>query len=1034
MKYRGSYSIIASVAIFFGTMPEADAQVIKADFTQMCDSVSARIKEHTTIRIDVKLKSVKARSEAIDFNFTANLGELPWREGDHRWLHKTIADYMPEKYASRKVGNITINGEDFNEFILPPIHNDGKPHVGKYKVKDPRGTVPPLVMAKDAYNFHKGLSGRTIALWQSHGRYFDAGMQRWSWQRSPNFMTTEDMFTQSFVLQYLIPMLENAGATVLDPRERDTNKWEAVVDNDEAFPEAREGLIRRKGKYTETGKWIDAGEGFADKKAVYMEGDNPFRMGSARRALCSNSKSRKAEAIWRPDIPERGSYAVYISYKTDILSTSEAHYTVHDAAGDHEFYVNQQIGGGTWIYLGTFDFNEGNEGYVKLDNTLPHAQTGESKKQIYVSADGVRFGGGMGKVARGPKNAPDSLWCTSGLPSYMEGAYYNMQWGGAGEELLEMYDDDYTSDFATRGAWVSDMSGGSHTNPNEEGKKIPVDISLAFHTDAGVTPDDSIVGTLGIWTHKWDGKTKFDTGEDRRTAREYLDLVQTQVVDDIRAGFDPEWTRRQIWNRSYSESRTTTVPGALLELLSHQNFADMKFGHDPAFKFTVARAVYKGMLKYLSTRYGCSYAVTPLPVTELGASFIGDWKAAVNETEIPVRLTWKAPVDSLEPTAVPTGYFLRTRIDDGAFGKPEPIEFDKDGNGWLTAETRILRGHVYSYIIEAFNDGGKSWPSETISAGVPEHPDTTQSILVVNNFDRVSGPVWFDTPDYAGFDTRTDMGVPYIRDITFIGDMYQFRRNDGWKSNANAGFGASYSNYAGVQLAGNTFDYISVHGKSILDAGYPFISASHKAFEDNPEFSAGATSADIICGKQVTVPTGVGRRPARFRVFPEGMQERLKAFTSEGKNVLISGAHIGTDVWDSVYCAIHTDSLQAVRTQEFAKEVLGYKWTANYATFTGEVRGQKSKGPLFEGHSFGITTRPNEKTYCAEAPDGLAPSDKKGGVFLKYADTGTASGIWSQRAGYKTVAIGFPIELITDRKEREELLKSIIEYFNSHDK
>ena len=54
----------------------------------------------------------------------------------------------------------------------------------------------------------------------------------WGWQRPRLFCTTEDMFTQSFVLPYVIPMLENAGAIVYTPRERDTQKNEIIVDND----------------------------------------------------------------------------------------------------------------------------------------------------------------------------------------------------------------------------------------------------------------------------------------------------------------------------------------------------------------------------------------------------------------------------------------------------------------------------------------------------------------------------------------------------------------------------------------------------------------------------------------------------------------------------------------------------------------------------------------------------------------------------------------------------------------------------------
>ena len=45
------------------------------------------------------------------------------------------------------------------------------------------------------------------------------------------FGTTEDLFTQSFVVPYLIPMLENAGAIVFTPRERNWQRQEVIVDN-----------------------------------------------------------------------------------------------------------------------------------------------------------------------------------------------------------------------------------------------------------------------------------------------------------------------------------------------------------------------------------------------------------------------------------------------------------------------------------------------------------------------------------------------------------------------------------------------------------------------------------------------------------------------------------------------------------------------------------------------------------------------------------------------------------------------------------
>ena len=71
------------------------------------------------------------------------------------------------------------------------------------------------------YKPSKGLDGRHLALWQSHGRVFSNDEGTWEWQRPPLYCTTEDLFTQSIVVPFLMPMLENAGAVIYTPRERD---------------------------------------------------------------------------------------------------------------------------------------------------------------------------------------------------------------------------------------------------------------------------------------------------------------------------------------------------------------------------------------------------------------------------------------------------------------------------------------------------------------------------------------------------------------------------------------------------------------------------------------------------------------------------------------------------------------------------------------------------------------------------------------------------------------------------------------------
>ena len=93
------------------------------------------------------------------------------------------------------------------------------------------------------FRITKGLENKHVALTASHGRYFNNKKGEWDWQRPYMNGTREDLFTSTIVVPYLIPMLQNAGAVVFTPRERDYQRHEIIVDN--------------------SSDWEDAGTGFA---------------------------------------------------------------------------------------------------------------------------------------------------------------------------------------------------------------------------------------------------------------------------------------------------------------------------------------------------------------------------------------------------------------------------------------------------------------------------------------------------------------------------------------------------------------------------------------------------------------------------------------------------------------------------------------------------------------------------------------------------------------------------------------------------
>ena len=161
------------------------------------------------------------------------------------------------------------------------------------------------------------------------------------------------------------------------------------------------------------------------------------------------------------------------------------------------------------------------------------------------------------------------------------------------------------------------------------------------------------------------------------------------------------------------------------------------------------------------------YIVQPLPVDNMALKMVGE-----NEIE----LTWQPVADPLEPTANAEKYVVYTRIGDGDFDNG--VLVDKN-----TYRTALPAGMVCSYKVTAVNKGGESFPSEILSAGRAFNEKGT--VLIVNGFDRISAPADFVAPVpgdtlLAGFLDDLDHGVPYLKDISYIGKMKEYRRSIPW--------------------------------------------------------------------------------------------------------------------------------------------------------------------------------------------------------------------------------------------------------------
>lgn len=937
-------------------------------------------------RIAFDSLSILSDQNPIRIYFTTPLSYVPVRESEVNSIEKLVRNTLGRKFRKYQIALYTDH--HLVRELIPNQLRTSIP-VDQSRISGNQPGRIPVVNQVGKEQPSLGLFNNNIALWESHGWYYESKQDRWKWQRARLFGTIEDMSPMSFVLPYLVPMLENSGANVFLPRERDWQSNEVVVDNDRST--AGSEMILPNGF-----SHPESQPGFLFKDSLFT-GENPFHMGTSLRI----SNLNKDQVIqYLPSFRVKGRYSVSVCYQSDPSAISNVIYTVYHSGGRTQFLVNQKIGGGTWIYLGTFDFLPGKNpdtGMVTL------GCDGEGNGTI--SVDAVKFGGGMGNVARRPSQGALFNYKLSGKPRYLEGARYYLQSSGFPDTLT--YDlngdkNDYNDDYQSRGEWVNYLMGkpnGPEKKRNTTGLKIPVDLAFAFHTDAGIAPNDSIIGTLGIYSTKADNGA-FPNGNSRMASRDISDIIQTQVVNDIRKLYRGDWTRRGLWDKQYSEAWRPNVPTMLLELLSHQNLSDMRFGLDPRFRFSVSRAIYKGMLRFESYQENRQFVVQPLPI---------DCFAITKLSANSVRLTWRVVIDPLEPSAKPDKFKIYRRLGDSGFD-----------NGIVVADTSVVLkldqiNKIYSFKVTAINQGGESFPGETLSVGMKSN--SKGDILVVNGFYRVCAPSTFDINGMAGVAWWKDQGVADRQDISFVGNQYDFDRNSKWLDDDSPGWGASYGNMEGKVIPGNSFDFSKVHGDAIMAAGYSFTAVSKDAFcradfDLSPYFAT-----DIILGKERSTPGLKDSARIDFKIYTSEFIAKISDITKRNGRLFLSGSYIGSEFGE------RNDSLVA----GFAKEVLHFTWRTGHASKGGGFYATDYARKWLTGNwNFNVEYNPD--IYSVEAPDGIEPAGKNGITAFRYGENNVSAGVL-YNGNYRIVAMGIPFETILGSAEQYNLMAQIIRFF-----
>lgn len=897
------------------------------------------------------------RRRTLNVQLSPSFAAQDFTASSVRFYYKRLAKALPRPYNKYKL-TIMAGGLPIEQLVAGSKCEKGMPNAwGKTEYEG----APWVMNDSRPYFVSHGLFDRHLSLWASHGRYYDGKKDRWKWQRPNLFGTTEDLFTQTIVIPYLIPMLENAGAVVFTPRERDWQKNEVIVDN------GGRGYVEDSGKET----WKTAQEnGFAYHAGTYRDGENPFTQGTAR-AVKATKKADVSWASYQPNIPQGGKYAVYVSYQSLKNSVSDAQYIVMHKGQRTVFKVNQQMGGGTWVYLGTFDFDRGNNEFNRVVVTNSSSESG------VVTTDAVRFGGGMGNIERGGS--------CSGMPRCLEGARYSAQWAGAPYSVYSSKNgsDDYGDDINVRSNMTNWLAGGSTYVPTLEGKKVPIELSLAVHSDAGYTTvNDSIIGSLAICTTSFnDGR--LNSGVSRMVSHDFADSLLTGLQRDI-SGKYRKWTRRYLWDRNYSETRKPEVPSAIIETMSHQNFADMRRGLDPNFRFTLARSLYKTILRFVNGNHSVPSVVQPLPVSNFRIE---------RNSSGGLRLSWIAEKDEQEPTAVPTSYIVYTSEDGMGFDNGTVVytsSFDFEAK----------KGVNYCFKVTALNRGGESFPSETLAAYLSKSAHA-KDILVVDGFSRLSGPAVVDDYSRQGFDLGSDIGVSYGLTAGWNGRQQCFDKSRAG-SEGEGSLGYCGDELAGRFIMGNNRDGSVCHVKDIAMSGaYNVVGCSLEALDNNLVKLDHYNLVDIAFGLQ----RNDGHSLVVYKTFSETLQSNLRSYAKSGGRILVSGAYVGSDMTQP-------------HERSFMSDVLK-------TTFTGTDTNAGNNMVDGLGLSFDIIRQINDRHFAATSVDRIAACDGRSFAAMRYQD-GSTAGVAYDGTDYKSFVMGYPYECINNVRTRQQVMKGLL--------
>ncbi|MGJ8662688.1 MAG: N-acetylmuramoyl-L-alanine amidase, partial [Marinicella sp.] len=645
------------------------------------------------------------------------------------------------------------------------------------------------------------LSDKTLFISQAHGWIDYDDFREWSTQRGITHDIVEDFVNAEGINQYLLKYLESAGAEVFTLRERDLNTNMVIVDNQDGVTTPDNGTYEEIGDSNLFSN--STANGFMNFQAPYSATNDPFRDNGGSDRLITTSPTETASAVWTPVINTSDYYDVYVSYSGVGNRPTDAQYTIKHGGIESVVMVDQSKHRYVWNYLGNYYFAAGGDHAIMLSNQSQEAGT-------TVSADAIRLGGGMGDVI-GEHNGE-----LSGHPRWEEGARTWTQFQGASSSVYQSGDVSARSRFADWEHYAAEDS-----------------VYISWHSNAAT---GSARGTSSYIYSANPPDGTYDPTQSHPGSAELQTAIHDELINDIRAGWDSNWTdrgKRSAYFGEVNPSHNDEMPAMLIEMAFHDNSDDADALRHPHFRQLVARSIYQGIVNYFAQRDGINMTLLPEPPTHL---------AVTSQTPGSLTIQWSAPQTDTQNLSGDAATSYRVyRSSDG-----KNFDNGTDVND-LFLEIQGLEPGTIEYIkVKAQNDGGLSLDSETLAARVSY--ENENRVLLINGFDRLNSGqlIYQNIPDIGGFVDRM-----------YLDQM-------------------------------NTFDYVIQHGEAIHNSGVGFDAISNELIEDS--------LFDIEPTAYAAVVWILGEESSLGNTLNSAEQNELNQYLNMGGKLFISGAEIAWDL------------------------------------------------------------------------------------------------------------------------------------------